>query len=114
MTVLRPLLGVASLALLFGCSSNDNPLLTDVAKQYGKSYCSKLEVCMGSDDFKLAYPGGQDDCALRTFRIHGTDERSLCTQEDWDECTGDLEKTTCVESDAGVSRPKIPDTCQGC
>jgi hypothetical protein len=102
------------LPILPGCSGDDDkPLLTDIAAQYGASYCVKLEQCMGTSDFDQAYPGGQEDCALRTFRIHGTDERSLCTQEQWDTCTEDLEKSTCVETD-GISRPKIPDSCQGC
>jgi len=105
------LLPIAAVAC--ACSSNDNPQLTDVAKQYGAAYCVKLEECMGSADFEAAYPGGQDDCAAQTFSIHGTNERSICTQEKWDECTEDLEDSTCVESDAGV-RPKVPDSCEGC
>ena len=107
------LASVAFAAVLPCCSSNENPQLTDVASQYGESYCIKLEECMGTTDFELAYPGGQEDCAARTFSIHGTSEKSICTQEEWDECTKDLEDSTCVESDAGV-RPKIPDSCQGC
>lgn len=109
-----PLPVLAVLAALPACSSNDNPLLTEVAEQYGESYCLKLEECMGTEDFELAYPGGQDDCQARTFSIHGTNEKSTCTQEEWDKCTKDLEESTCVESDAGASRPKVPDSCQGC
>ena len=112
--IVRVLLFTVPIAWLAGCSSNDNPLLTDVAKQYGQAYCKKLEVCLGVEQFEQSYPGGQDDCVMRTFRIHGTDERSLCTQEQWDRCTKDLEITSCHASDAGVSRPKIPDSCQGC
>jgi len=101
-------------AVLPCCSSNDNPLLTDVATQYGEAYCVKLEDCMGTEDFELAYPGGQEDCAARTFSIHGTSEKSTCTQEEWDKCTKDLEEGTCTTSDAGAVRPTIPDSCQGC
>jgi hypothetical protein len=103
----------ALIAALPCCASNDNPLLTDVATQYAEAYCVTLEECMGADEFKKAYPGGQKDCATRTFSIHGTNEKSICTQEQWDTCTKELEESTCVESDAGV-RPKIPDSCQGC
>lgn len=106
--------GFAAFALLPACSSNDNPRLEDIAKQYGASYCVKLEECVGPDEFIASYPGGQEECATKAFRIHGTDERSLCSQEEWDDCFDKLEDSTCVTDDAGTSRPKIPDTCQGC
>lgn len=105
---------VALATVLPCCSDNDNPLLTDVATQYGEAYCLKLEDCMGTEDFEKAYPGGQDDCQARTFSIHGTNEKSTCPQEQWDECTQDLEDGSCVESDAGDVRPEVPDSCQGC
>ena len=94
-------------------STDDNPLLTEVAVQYGTSYCKKLEECVGKTAFQQSYPEGQEDCTQRTFRIHGTDERSICSQEQWDRCTEDLENSSCRMTD-GVARPEIPESCQDC
>ncbi len=109
---------LASLALFqatAACGSNDNPKLEDIAKQYGAAYCKKLETCMGANAFNQSYSGGQEECASRVFRIHGTDERSLCSQEKWDICTTDLEENAdCVEDETGNKRPEIPASCQGC
>ena len=108
---------VALAAVTSSCSGgSDNPNLTDVAKQYSKAYCVKLEVCMNQQTpgvFEKVYPGGQDDCAERTLSISGTSEKSICSQAQWDTCTTDLEKTECVGA-AEARRPKIPDSCQGC
>jgi len=89
--------------------------LEDVAQQYAKAYCVKVEECMGEDAFAATYPGGQTECAAGSLKIHGTNEKSICSQEEWDKCTSDLKKTTCVMGDAGdLSRPKIPKSCQDC
>lgn len=118
-------------AVLPSCSGgNDNPALTEVAKQYSQAYCEALEVCMGATDFNAVYVGGQDDCADRTLTISGTSEKSICTQEQWDKCTSELrsqKREDCVgtsdggagdggTADGGIDapRPKIPDSCQGC
>ena len=102
-------------ASLAGCSGgSDNPDLRDVARQYSESYCIKLEECLTHETFISAYPGGQEDCASRTMTISGTNEKSICPQEQWDKCMSDLEDSTCLISDAGESRPKIPDSCKGC
>jgi len=106
---------VALGALMTSCSGgSDNPALTDVARQYSEAYCVKLEVCMTPTAFATVYPGGQEDCAERTLTISGTSEKSICTQEQWDTCTKDLKESTCVIGPSGESRPKIPDSCQGC
>lgn len=102
-------------AVLAGCGGSDNPSLEDVAKQYAKSYCVKVEQCMGAEAFDATYPGGQPECAAGSLKIRGTNEQSICTQEEWDKCSADLEKTTCVVGDAGdLSRPKIPKSCLDC
>ena len=118
MRVLRSLLAIAILVGPLGCGaldSSDHPTLIEVAEQYGLAYCKKLRVCMGAD-FDLSYPGGVEDCAMRTFRIYGTSERSICPQERWDTCTTDLQsvQNTCVKSESGTMRPKLPDSCMDC
>ena len=117
MKVLRPIAAIVTLLALVGCVNEDNPLLEDVAKQYGISYCMKLSQCMGEKSFDEVYPDGYEECASRTYKIYGTDERSVCSQEQWDECSKDMEsggKDTCIKTDAGVLRPKIPESCHGC
>ena len=108
---------VALAAVTASCSGgSDNPNLTDVARQYSTAYCTALKVCMDEQKagtFATVYPGGQDDCAERTLSLSGTSEKSICTQEQWDTCTTDLEKAECVGS-TEARRPKIPDSCQGC
>jgi len=112
MKILRPCIAIALLLAPLGCGGDDsNPPLADVAKQYGASYCKKLAECMGNDAFELAYPGGRQDCATRSYRIYGTTERSICSQEWWDTCSKDLEASTCILSSTDLPRPKIPDTC---
>ena len=107
--------GVVAFAAV-GCGDDDGdyPLLSEVATQFGTSYCKTLRKCVGSAGFDLSYPGGIEECASLTFRIFDADERSVCSRERWDTCSADLEKSGCSPTRTGAMRPVIPQSCKGC
>jgi len=130
------LLSLISLAsALSACSTSSNPSLEDITKQYSSAYCAALERCRGTSAFLVSY-ANQNACVAQAISITGTSEKSICTQEQWDQCFSDFAKSQCctVDTDAGTSscvsqpaatdggypenapysRPRIPTSCTGC
>jgi hypothetical protein len=127
---------VALANALPACSTSSNPSLEDVTKQYSAAYCQALERCRGTASFSSTY-SSQSACAAQAISITDTSEKSLCSQDQWSQCFDDFAKSACClitdagtdagcvaqppATDGGVypenapsSRPKIPDSCQGC
>lgn len=96
-----------------GADSDDHPTVTEAAGAFGQAYCGALKTCVGATEFDNAYPGGVAACGKQIYRIEESDDKSVCSEKEWDACVKDFQTTTCVPFDGGVA-PLIPDSCRGC
>jgi hypothetical protein len=96
------------LFVLTACSSN--PSSTDAAKQFGNSYCEKLQSCFGSD-FATAFPNGVGDCVQQVESRAQSNAQAACSQDELNACTTDISNMSCA---ASLSQSSMPTSCSKC
>lgn len=105
-------LSLVALAVSAGCSSK--PSGQDVIDESVPVICQKLAECEGDKNFKIVFPGGQDECVSKTKRSVSAsrggdlDKTSVCSDDELTTCLDDFKAAKCTE---GGGLPSFPCNC---